>query len=131
MTFEYKVKEWHTGAVHSGETGALGLQAMLNEPELFGYHLHTVLGGLDQSLLIFARQSGEAASPKPEADRKTDPDMRDELARRRGRSDSLVGVEGDDARVRHVLGPSRPVEVAQLVAAGGIGEPGPERTRRW
>ena len=56
MNIEYRVKEWHTGAVHSGETGALGLQAMLNEPELFGYRLHTVLGGLDQSLLIFAKE---------------------------------------------------------------------------
>jgi hypothetical protein len=68
MTIEYKVKEWHTGAVHSGETGASGLQAMLNEPELFGYHLHTVLGGLDQSLLIFARQTGEPAAREPAAD---------------------------------------------------------------
>jgi len=57
MNTGYKVKEWHTGAVHSGETGALGLQAMLNEPELFGYRLHTVLGGLDQSLLIFAKET--------------------------------------------------------------------------
>ena len=64
MNIEYKVKEWHTGAVHSGETGAVGLQAMLNEPELFGYRLHTVLGGLDQSLLIFAKEAGDSdASP--------------------------------------------------------------------
>ena len=28
---------------------------MLNEPELSGYRLHTVLGGLDQSLLIFTK----------------------------------------------------------------------------
>jgi hypothetical protein len=34
---------------------------MLNEPELLGYRLHTVLGGLDQSLLIFARESPPAA----------------------------------------------------------------------
>ncbi len=57
MNIEYKVKEWHTGAVHSGETGSAGLQAMLNEPDLFGYRLHTVLGGLDQSLLIFAKEA--------------------------------------------------------------------------
>ena len=61
MKIEYRVKEWHTGAVHSGETGAPGLQAMLNEPELYGYHLHTVLGGLDQSLLIFAKEKAEGA----------------------------------------------------------------------
>jgi hypothetical protein len=42
--------------VHAGETGALGLEAMLNEPELSGYRLHTVLGGIDQSLLIFTRE---------------------------------------------------------------------------
>jgi hypothetical protein len=30
---------------------------MLNEPELLGYRLHTVLGGLDQSLLIFAKET--------------------------------------------------------------------------
>jgi hypothetical protein len=57
MNVEYRVKEWHTGSVHAGETGALGLQAMLNEPELLGYRLHTVLGGLDQSLLIFAKET--------------------------------------------------------------------------
>jgi len=34
MNVEYRVKEWHTGSVYAGETGALGLQAMLNEPEL-------------------------------------------------------------------------------------------------
>ena len=45
MKIEYKVKEWHTGSVHGGETGAPGLEAMLNEPDLFGYRLHTVLGG--------------------------------------------------------------------------------------
>jgi hypothetical protein len=61
MNIEYKVKEWHTGAVHSGETGSAGLQAMLNEPELFGYRLHTVLGGLDQSLLIFAKEAVDGA----------------------------------------------------------------------
>jgi hypothetical protein len=77
MTIEYRVKEWHTGAVHSGETGAAGLQAMLNEPELFGYHLHTVLGGLDQSLLIFARQTGEPASSKPETDPVRGSDIRE------------------------------------------------------
>ncbi len=59
MIIEYRVREWHTGSVHAGETGALGLEAMLNEPELAGYRLHTVLGGLDQSLFIFARQSEE------------------------------------------------------------------------
>jgi len=55
MKVDYRVKEWHTGAVYGGETGARGLEAMLNEPELFGYRLHTVLGGLDQSLLIFTK----------------------------------------------------------------------------
>jgi hypothetical protein len=59
MNMEYKVKEWHTGSVHEGETGALGLQAMLNEPDLSGYRLHTVLGGIDQSLLIFTKETGE------------------------------------------------------------------------
>jgi len=67
MSIEYKVKEWHTGAVHSGETGAVGLQAMLNEPELFGYRLHTVLGGLDQSLLIFAKETVGSAESQPGA----------------------------------------------------------------
>ena len=67
MNIEYRVKEWHTGAVHSGETGAPGLQAMLNEPELYGYHLHTVLGGLDQSLLIFAKEKTEGADSQPDA----------------------------------------------------------------
>ncbi len=67
MSIEYKVKEWHTGAVHSGETGAIGLQAMLNEPELFGYRLHTVLGGLDQSLLIFAKETVGSAGSQPDA----------------------------------------------------------------
>ena len=67
MSIEYKVKEWHTGAVHSGETGAIGLQAMLNEPELFGYRLHTVLGGLDQSLLIFAKEAGDSDASQPGA----------------------------------------------------------------
>ncbi|MGD1012609.1 MAG: hypothetical protein ABR925_08785 [Acidimicrobiales bacterium] len=56
MNIEYQVKEWHTGSAYKGETGAAGLQAMLNEPELIGYSLHTVLGGLDQSLLIFAKE---------------------------------------------------------------------------
>jgi hypothetical protein len=56
MNMEYKVREWHTGSVHAGETGALGLEAMLNEPDLSGYRLHTVLGGIDQSLLIFTRE---------------------------------------------------------------------------
>ncbi|MGD0982873.1 MAG: hypothetical protein ABSA65_03530 [Acidimicrobiales bacterium] len=65
MKIEYKVKEWHTGAVHAGETGALGLQAMLNEPELFGYRMHTVLGGLDQSLLIFTKETGDGAASQP------------------------------------------------------------------
>jgi len=59
MSVEYRVKEWHTGSVYAGETGAKGLQAMLNEPELLGYRLHTVLGGLDQSLLIFARETAD------------------------------------------------------------------------
>jgi hypothetical protein len=58
MNIEYQVKEWHTGSAYKGETGAVGLQAMLNEPELLGYSLHTVLGGLDQSLLIFAKEKG-------------------------------------------------------------------------
>ena len=53
---ECQVREWHTGSVHAGVTGAQGLEAMLNEPELAGYRLHTVLGGLDQSLLIFAKE---------------------------------------------------------------------------
>jgi hypothetical protein len=57
MNMEYKVREWHTGSVHGGETGAPGLEAMLNEPELFGFSLHTVLGGIDQSLLIFTREN--------------------------------------------------------------------------
>jgi len=56
VTLEYRVREWHTGSVYAGETGAKGLEAMLNEPELVGYRLHTVLGGLDQSLLIFAKE---------------------------------------------------------------------------
>jgi hypothetical protein len=60
MKIEYKVREWHTGSVHGGETGALGLEAMLNEPELFGYSLHTVLGGIDQSLLIFTREQADS-----------------------------------------------------------------------
>jgi len=77
MSIEYKVKEWHTGAVHSGETGAIGLQAMLNEPELFGYRLHTVLGGLDQSLLIFARETSTPAPSKPEAGSVEGSDIRD------------------------------------------------------
>jgi len=68
MNIEYRVKEWHTGSVHAGETGALGLQAMLNEPELLGYHLHTVLGGLDQSLLIFAKEVADRLpGPTPDA----------------------------------------------------------------
>ncbi len=57
MNSEYKVREWHTGLVHGGETGAVGLEAMLNEPELEGYRLHTVLGGIDQSLLIFTKET--------------------------------------------------------------------------
>ena len=60
MNIEYKVREWHTGLVHADETGAPGLEAMLNEPELFGFRLHTVLGGIDQSLLIFTKETGEA-----------------------------------------------------------------------
>jgi hypothetical protein len=56
MNIEYQVREWHTGSVHAGETGVAGLQAMLNEPDLLGYRLHTVLGGLDQSVMIFARE---------------------------------------------------------------------------
>ena len=67
MNVEYRVKEWHTGSVYAGETGALGLQAMLNEPELLGYRLHTVLGGLDQSLLIFAKETVGSAESQPGA----------------------------------------------------------------
>jgi hypothetical protein len=59
MKVEYKVREWHTGSVHAGDTGALGLEAMLNEPELAGFRLHTVLGGIDQSLLIFTKETAE------------------------------------------------------------------------
>ncbi len=59
MKIEYRVREWHTGSVHAGATGAQGLEAMLNEPELLGYRLHTVLGGLDQSLLIFAKETAD------------------------------------------------------------------------
>jgi hypothetical protein len=77
MNIEYRVKEWHTGAVHSGETGASGLQAMLNEPELFGYRLHTVLGGLDQSLLIFARETMDPADSPPDAEVGGDPAVPD------------------------------------------------------
>jgi hypothetical protein len=40
---------------------------MLNEPELFGYRLHTVLGGLDQSLLIFAKETVGSAESQPGA----------------------------------------------------------------
>jgi hypothetical protein len=60
MRIEYKVREWHTGSVHGGETGPTGLEAMLNEDDLVGYRLHTVLGGIDQSLLIFAKESAES-----------------------------------------------------------------------
>jgi len=66
MMIEYRVREWHTGSVHAGETGAPGLQAMLNEPELLGYRLHTVLGNLDQSLFIFAKESAELADIVPD-----------------------------------------------------------------
>ncbi len=67
MIIEYRVREWHTGSVHAGETGAQGLEAMLNEPELLGYRLHTVLGGLDQSLFIFAKETREAADEATDA----------------------------------------------------------------
>lgn len=60
MNFEYKVREWHTGSVHGGESGPAGLEAMLNEPELSGYRLHTVVGGIDQSMLLFVREVDEA-----------------------------------------------------------------------
>jgi len=67
VSIEYRVKEWHTGSVHEGVSGAHGLEAMLNEPELLGYRLHTVLGGLDQSLLIFTKEIPDRADSAPDA----------------------------------------------------------------
>ena len=92
------------GAVHSVKLGRWGCKRCCNEPELSGT-TSTPCGGLDQSLLIFAKEKREGADPRPDAK----PGEDGASTRPTAAVSSLLSLSGwidrDDAGVRHVLGP--------------------------